>query len=774
MIDILAPTSLEMRGATALGLSIALKATLLMLVALTVHLLLGQRRPLVRSVIWNACLLGLLLLPISAATFPRLRFSAPRGPAATPAVARLISPPAAAKELAPGVARTSHTIPHPAPIPTSVAMPWRDWSTVVFLAYVAVAAGLIARLFLSLRAVARLRRSSPAVVEPPWVDGLERWRGRLGLACRVRLVRSPRLGVPVVVGWLRPVILLPDTLVKSAAPSTIDAVLLHELTHVRRGDYAWNVLLRLVQAIYWPHPLIWLIGRLVAGVREQACDDLCVSWLGGSATYCATLLEVAAGLFRRPWEALGLAMTRSTKLGRRLARIERSAGAPRCLLRAPARGVIVVAVLAAFGLLGSVTLVRPRADEPKLREQTRDRGVRVERVKQGEIRRTTVQVGSLHAFESAELFAKVSGYLKQQNVDIGDRVKQGDLLAVIDAPELTKDVEHAVEALEQAKGAIMQAEARLKTTQNEAKAAEATVEQAQAEAARSSSTRRFREKESARYKRLLEQKAIPQQLMAEEEEHYAAATAAEQAAVAAVVKAKADVSSALSRVDQARTDLMQTKSGARLVETNLNRAKIMANYTRVVSPYNGVVTFRGFHPGAFIRAPDAGTNIPVLTVARTDKMRVVTYIPDRDVPFLDRGDPAEIRLDALPGQTFRGKVARFAETEDPQSRTMRTEIDLENSGNKLREGMYGTVTIVLDERPGLAIPTTALARRSRDGSGSCVRIVDGRAVLTPIKLGYDDGERAEVLEGLKEGDTVALDPGADRLEPGQAVEVEEH
>ena len=93
----------------------------------------------------------------------------------------------------------------------------------------------------------------------------------------------------------------------------------------------------------------------------------------------------------------------------------------------------------------------------------------------------------------------------------------------------------------------------------------------------------------------------------------------------------------------------------------------MVDYTRIVSPYDGVVTFRGFHPGAFIRSPDAGTNVPSSRCARTDKMRVVTYVPDRDVPDLDRGDPAEIRLDALPGQTFRGKVARFAETEDPRA-----------------------------------------------------------------------------------------------------------
>ena len=250
-------------------------------------------------------------------------------------------------------------------------------------------------------------------------------------------------------------------------------------------------------------------------VREQACDELCVSWLGGSANYRATLLEVTAGLIRRPWETLGLAMTRSTKLGRRLARIARSRG-PRAACSAPARGVIVVAVLAAFGLLGSVTLVRPRADEPKPRIP--DRRVRVKRGRRGEIRRTTTQPGTLHAFESADLFAKVPGYLKEQNVDIGDRVKRGELLAVIDAPELIKDAEQAAEAVEQSRVAVTQAEARVKTAENEAKAAEATVSQAEAEVERYSSDRKFREKETARHKRLLEP-SDPDGIMAEQEAH---------------------------------------------------------------------------------------------------------------------------------------------------------------------------------------------------------------------------------------------------------------
>jgi RND family efflux transporter MFP subunit len=758
MIDIPGLASLEIHSALAMSLSVGLRATLLMLAALAVHGILGRGRPLVRSVIWNACLLGLLLLPVAAVVFPRLRLTAPQGPIS------------AVSLLAPSNLPSPDFIPPPAP------HPGRDWSAAVFLAYTAVAAALVARLMLSLWAVERLRRSSPAVLEPRWVEALDRWRGRLNVARRVRLARSQRTSVPVIVGWLRPVIVLPETLVESASAATIDAVLLHELAHVRRGDYGWNVLLRLVQALYWPHPLVWLIGRLIAGVREQACDDLCVAWLGGAASYCATLLEVTTGLLRRPRESLGLAMTRSTQLGRRLASLARSPGAPSCVLRAPARGVIVVTVLAAFGLLGSVTLVRPRADEPaaKDKDQARDRRVRVERVKRGEVRRTTAQPGSVHPFESAELFARVSGYLKEQNVDIGDRVKQGALLAVIDAPELVKDAEQAAQAVTQARVAVRLAEARLKTARSELEASAAAVAQAEAGVARAAAIVRLQETKLRASKKLFEDKVIGPRELALQEEPLESARADALAAQAAVTKSRAEQSSAQSRVELAMGDLQLAQSGVVRAETSRERAQIIADSTRIVSPYEGVVTLRGFHPGDFVRAADTGASHPLFRVARTDKMRIVTFIPDRDIPFLERGNPAAVAFHALPGQTFRGTVARFAEAEDAQTRTMRTEIDLDNSANKLREGMYGVVTIVLsDSQSGLTIPTSALWSKDTTSSASCFRIVDGRTVLTPIKVGLDNGLRVQVVEGLKEGDLVVINPAADGVKEGEPVQVEE-
>ena len=233
-----------------------------------------------------------------------------------------------------------------------------DGADIAVAVYLAVAALMAVRLAASLAAVRRFRRRCRLVEGVLWTGALDRWRGRLGVSRRVPLLASDEISVPMVIGWLRPAIVVPQPLLGEARPSLIAAVLLHELGHVRRGDFGWNLVWKLVQVLYWPHPLAWLVGRIIGRVREQACDDLCVHSLGDAATYRASLLEVASGLVRRPDPALGLAMARPTNLGRRLAWIDRTQGASCCLLRWPARLAIALAVVAGAGVLGSVELAR--------------------------------------------------------------------------------------------------------------------------------------------------------------------------------------------------------------------------------------------------------------------------------------------------------------------------------------------------------------------------------------------------------------------------------
>jgi beta-lactamase regulating signal transducer with metallopeptidase domain/peroxiredoxin/protocatechuate 3,4-dioxygenase beta subunit len=374
--------------AALVALDVALKATALLIVVYAGHGLLGRRRALARSAMWNAGMIGLLLLPAASLAFPRLRL-----PVLRPWTTNAIEAPAPIRDvprMAIDRAATIHparsdSIDHdagaalatsgmatpvldrPASVPASVAAARSSGTEIAIGFYLIVAALLSTRLIASVIAVGRLRRQCRPVVEDRWTAALDRWRVRLGLSRRVALLETDRLSVPVVIGWLRPAIVLPKMVAGVTNPRVIDAVLLHELGHVRRGDFGWNIVRKLVQLVYWPHPLVWPIGRLVGTVREQACDDLCVYGLGSADVYRASLLEVASGLVRRPEPALGLAMARSTNLGHRLAWIDRTRGASRCLSHWPVRLALIVVIAAGSGVLGSIELSRAKvkaAEQP--------------------------------------------------------------------------------------------------------------------------------------------------------------------------------------------------------------------------------------------------------------------------------------------------------------------------------------------------------------------------------------------------------------------------
>jgi HlyD family secretion protein len=398
--------------------------------------------------------------------------------------------------------------------------------------------------------------------------------------------------------------------------------------------------------------------------------------------------------------------------------------------------------------------------------------VRVEVVhpRQGGLTRTSTQTGTVHPFEWAELFAKVSGFLSWQEVDIGSRVKKGDTLAVIDDPEVYKERDRAAAAVTQAKAAVVQAQARVETAQADVKAAESLVAKAQSDVARYISNRKYREKMLARYQDLFRQKAVPQQVVDEYEEHYEAALAEERSAEAAVVAAKAQSTAAQAKVDQARADLEEARSNVEVDEAALAKDKVLVDYTRITSPYDGVVTLRTFHVGDFIRSAAEGKERPMLNVARTDKVRVVTYVPDRDVPFVDVGDRAVVTFDALPTMKFEGKVSRYSFSEDPENRTMRTEIDLENPKGLLHQGMYGIATIYLEpDTSRLTIPSSSLVGKIEEGKSSVFVARDGRAHEVPVTIGSDDGIRVEILDGLGPDDEVITSRGT--VAEGTPVEV---
>jgi RND family efflux transporter MFP subunit len=388
--------------------------------------------------------------------------------------------------------------------------------------------------------------------------------------------------------------------------------------------------------------------------------------------------------------------------------------------------------------------------------------VRVEVIhpQKGGMDRTTVQPGSVQAYESAQLYAEVSGYLKSQTVDIGDRVKKGQVLAEVDVPDLEVQVRRHQAAVDQANAHVKVANARVASARADLEVANAAVVKAEATAKSAKAMRTFREIQLRRMQELFALKSIDERLVDEKHEQADAAIEAERAARAAILTAEAQVKAEKAKIEQAEADVFDAKAAVEVAQAELVKAQVMVRFATIVSPLDGVVTRRNFFPGDFVRgAKEGGSQVPLLTVERTDRMRVVVQIPDRDVPYADPGDPAAVEIDALPGRKFPAKVSRIASSEDPQTRLMRVEIDLPNPTGKIRRGMYGRVTILLEPSADVfSIPPSCLVGKTEDGKGHVFVVRDGQAHRAPVHIGPDNGLRVGILAGITADDDIILNP----------------
>jgi HlyD family secretion protein len=378
--------------------------------------------------------------------------------------------------------------------------------------------------------------------------------------------------------------------------------------------------------------------------------------------------------------------------------------------------------------------------------------------------------GSVQAFETVHLHAKVSGFLKTQTVDIGARVKRGDLLAVIAVPELEKQAQRNEASVVQAQARVRQMTARLSSAEADHEAAKAAVEQADATFKSSAAWVRFRGKQYQRMKDLFTLSSIEERLVDESKERYEASLETEHSSKAAIATAKAHLAAAAAKILVAEADVSVARSEIDVTQADLDKTHVLLDYAVITAPFDGEICLRSFFPGDFIRSASEGaTQIPLLTIQRTNVLRVVVQVPDRDVPYLDKGDPAIVRIDSLPGKKFVGTVSRKAGSEDPQTRLMHVEIDLPNPTGEMGDGMYGKVRILLDRFPKLlSVPLGPVFKTSEGGSAIWV-VRAGHIHRADVRLGKDNGTRVTVLSGLRPDDLVITShSGAALVEGGEA------
>jgi RND family efflux transporter MFP subunit len=335
---------------------------------------------------------------------------------------------------------------------------------------------------------------------------------------------------------------------------------------------------------------------------------------------------------------------------------------------------------------------------------------------------TLILPGSIEAVTEAPVLARASGYIQRRYVDIGDRVKTGQLLAEIEAPELDQQVHQAQAAVEQAGSALEQANANLQQGIANEQLAKVTAE---------------------RWKNLVAKGVVSRQ----DNDTYQAQYAAQQANVQALEKAVA-----------------AARSNIAAAQANLSRFADLQGFKSVRAPFAGVITVRNVDVGALVS--EASTLL--FRIAQTDRLRTYVNVPQSDAGSVHVGQTARLAINDLGGRQFTGTVTRTANALDPSSRTLLTEVQVPNSGGLLLPGMYTQVDLTTPRtNPPLLIPGDTLVVR---GNGPQVAVVGASQTVhfQPIKLGRDYGDKIEVLSGLEAGQQVVVNPG-DTVQEGAKV-----
>jgi RND family efflux transporter MFP subunit len=393
------------------------------------------------------------------------------------------------------------------------------------------------------------------------------------------------------------------------------------------------------------------------------------------------------------------------------------------------RSYIVISV-AIVAVVGWVIFEFPGHDAQASREDSSTvPTVAVALAVRGPIRSSITLSGAFRPYQEVDVHAKVAGYIRRIYVDVGDKVKDQQTLAILEVPELNAQVAGANADIRRSEDAIHRAEQDVKRAESTYTAYHAA------------------------YTRLKQASAARPGLIAEQE----------------LDDSMAHDHEAEAQVGSARAALAEAQSRLTMAQATQDRYASLQAYARITAPFSGVVTKRYADTGSLIQAGTASDTqaMPVVKLAEWSRLRLVVPVPESAVPDLQLGQAIDVVVPAL-GRTFKGKVARFADTLNEETRTMHTEIDVENPDGTLVGGMYAETTLVLHQKDNvLTVPIQAVKRTGTDGS---VFVVDksGTVGERSIKLGMDSGALIEVLSGISDGDQVIVG-NLNAVQAGQRV-----
>ena len=388
-----------------------------------------------------------------------------------------------------------------------------------------------------------------------------------------------------------------------------------------------------------------------------------------------------------------------------------------------------LSILLATGSLLAASLMAACRSSDSNADAAEIPSARVAVVQRGSISHVLGLAGQFQAYQVIDVHPKVSGFIKHIYVDIGDKVHEGETLAVLEVPELRAQVEGTVAQVGQRKDEIVRAEHDVARAQAEYAALHAN---------------NVRMQEAA--------KAQPGLIAQQELDD----TQSKDLAAAA-------------QVDAAKAALAASRGASLVAVADSDRVRAIESYTNVTAPLDGVITWRYADTGALIQSGRDSNDqaLPIVKLSQSGLLRLRMPVPEDAVQYIKVGDELQIRVDAL-GRSFTGKIVRFTRNVNFETRTMETEVDVPNKDLSIDPGMYANTQLQLGRVDhALTIPVEALVLQ---GNRQTVYVVDRENHVHPrtVQVGLEGSKLAEIKSGLAEGDHVILG-GQEKYQEGELV-----
>jgi len=382
--------------------------------------------------------------------------------------------------------------------------------------------------------------------------------------------------------------------------------------------------------------------------------------------------------------------------------------------------VWAVAIVLAASLLAWIWLGRSSTEPSGMHRVDADADIppaAVARVERRNLGSTLTIAGEFKPFQDVDVHAKVAGYIRKIFVDVGDHVMEGQTIAELEVPELA---------------------AQLTGTEASVRAAQEQIRKSEGDLQRAKSAHAAAHSAYARLKQAADSRAG---LVAQQE----------------VDDSQAKDLETEGQVASAEAELAAAKQQLEVTQANQKQYSALSGYTRITAPFAGVITNRYADTGALIAAGTSSSTqaIPVVRLAQTSKLRLVLPIPESAAAQIHLGDPVKVQVQAL-NQEIEGRVSRFADSLDRQTRTMETEIDFDNRAGHLMAGMYTETRLSLrEEKNALTVPLEAV---NRNGDEATVLAVNSENVVEErkVRLGVENSTHVEILAGLREGERVII------------------